>query len=406
MVIRTRPVTWPALWLAAVLLVALLSSWNPHVGVVWAAKKSAQSVAVPRKKGTKGVTPFASSPFGGLLQRAFREIKTSFCSELEALTLQLTRPTDAPVPLKSLAELVRCLDTEYENPQFTVSLLAKFSRKLFEPNVYTKLKAMVCLHNLMQELEGGAQSAVMLSVRSLRSETDEKVGATFFAPESIEQAADVAVTVAELESVEYVDFGGKRERERETENIPALLTPTPISTTSCRLCREYAAYVLEFVDLRGDAQKVASRGKGKGKGASKTEVDATANEDRAEALLRLAELSEVRARRHRVQSLSSSFTPPPHHALQAVRHCGGGEGNNDAGSNRRRSQLATQCLTGVLDDRPWIVQQMKKLYEVRAWSFVERVPLPPFCCGLIGGWLTFLVVIPTAVWHSQCGTHR
>ena len=56
---------------------------------------------------------------------------------------QLTRPTDAPVPLKSLDELVRCLDAEYDNPQFTVSLLAKFSRKLYEPNVFTKLKSMV-----------------------------------------------------------------------------------------------------------------------------------------------------------------------------------------------------------------------------------------------------------------------
>ena len=187
------------MWVAAILVVSLLSC---DLHVVLAAKKSAQSVAIPRKKGSKGTAPFGSLPFGGLLQRAFREIKTSFCSELEALTLQLTRPTDSPVPLKSLAELVRCLDAEYENPQFTVSLLAKFSRKLFEPNVYTKIKAMVCLHNLMQELEGGAQNAVMLSVRSLRSETDEKVGATFFAPESIEQAADVVVNVAELEAVE------------------------------------------------------------------------------------------------------------------------------------------------------------------------------------------------------------
>ena len=44
----------------------------------------------------------------------------------------------------------------------------------------------------MQDLEGGAQNAVMMSVRSLRSETDEKVGGPFFSPESIEQAADVA----------------------------------------------------------------------------------------------------------------------------------------------------------------------------------------------------------------------
>ena len=50
----------------------------------------------------------------------------------------------------------------------------------------------VCLHKLMQDLEGSAQNAVMMSVRSLRSETDEKVGGPFFSAESIEQAADVA----------------------------------------------------------------------------------------------------------------------------------------------------------------------------------------------------------------------
>ena len=45
-------------------------------------------VAVPRSKGKSG-NVMSNSPFGSLLQRAFREIKTSFCSELEALTLQV-----------------------------------------------------------------------------------------------------------------------------------------------------------------------------------------------------------------------------------------------------------------------------------------------------------------------------
>jgi hypothetical protein len=54
-------------------------------------------VAVPRskgasKKGGRGKSASLFSGFGqGIVGRVFREMKQNFCSELEALTLQLTR---------------------------------------------------------------------------------------------------------------------------------------------------------------------------------------------------------------------------------------------------------------------------------------------------------------------------
>lgn len=114
----------------------------------------------------------------------------------------MTRPVDTQVSLKNLDELIRCLNAEYDNMEFTVSLLAKFSRKLCETNVYTKLKSLICLHKMMQECDENAQKAMKGSIQSLREERDEKVDASFFSPESIEKAAGSATNVAELENLE------------------------------------------------------------------------------------------------------------------------------------------------------------------------------------------------------------
>jgi hypothetical protein len=207
------------------------------------------------------------------------------------LNHQLTRPTDTQVSLKNLDELVRCLNAEYDNPQFTVSLLAKFSRKLCELNVFTKLKSLICLHKMMQECDSDAQSALTQSVRSLKSEKDEKVGVSFFSSESIEQAAGSASNVAELEAVE--------------------------------LAREYAGYVLEYVDFRGE------KGGKKGK-----KID---GDDRAELLLDLMDKSD---------------------AVQK------------ACKNTLSGQVVKQCLSCVIDDRPWLVKQMQKLYEVLIYIYI------------------------------------
>ena len=210
--------------------------------------------------------------------------------------LQLTRPSDTQVSLKNLDELIRCLNAEYDNPQFTVSLLAKFSRKLCEPNVFTKLKSLVCLHKMMQECDSNAQNALTQSVRSLRSEKDEKVGVSFFSSESIDQAAGTASNVAELQAVE--------------------------------LAREYALYVLNFVDFRGEKVSKSSS-KSKNKNSKESLSD---NEERAELLLELFELSEV------------------------VQKCC---------KQSQNGEVVRQCLACVVDDKSYLTKQMLKIYEVR-----------------------------------------
>ena len=57
------------------------------------AAKGKSAVAIPRK--SKG-NPISRSVFGSMFSRAFREMKVTFCSELEALTLQV-RPFCMPI---------------------------------------------------------------------------------------------------------------------------------------------------------------------------------------------------------------------------------------------------------------------------------------------------------------------
>jgi hypothetical protein len=54
--------------------------------VIVDAAKGKSAVAIPRK--SKG-NPISRSVFGSMFSRAFREMKVTFCSELEALTLQV-----------------------------------------------------------------------------------------------------------------------------------------------------------------------------------------------------------------------------------------------------------------------------------------------------------------------------
>lgn len=137
---------------------------------------SDNKAALPRSKGKsrgkKGpsVATLTQRLSGGLMYRMFREMKTAFGSELEALTLQLTRPADSAVPESALEELHQCFEAEADNAQLTVSLLAKLSRKLVEPSVYSKLKALLCLHRLTESSSEAAQNALLQCVRSLRSE--------------------------------------------------------------------------------------------------------------------------------------------------------------------------------------------------------------------------------------------
>ena len=203
-------------WTLGFLLVLALLGLSPA-----SAKKKASAAAIPRKKSAKS----HGRAFGsGFMQRMFRELKASFVSDLEAVALQLTRPVDQAVPSRPLEELVGVLSVEYENPQFLVTVLAKLSRKLTEPNIFTKLKALYTLLKLMTLSSDDTQMAIMQCMLSLRTENDGKVNDFFFSMESIEALADSAVNVAELETAEFT--------------------------------KEYATYVLDYIDAKGDKSSI------------------------------------------------------------------------------------------------------------------------------------------------------
>ena len=147
----------------------------------------------------------------------FREVKTLFCSELEALTLSLTKPNDLAIPSKSIDELVNCLNVEADKPAFTVSVMVKFSRKLFEPNIYTKLKSLMSIHILMQSCEDKTQQILKQCISALKMESDAKYGRNFFSFEAIDDIE--SSSKAEYEKIEYL--------------------------------KEYAAYVFDFIAAKG-----------------------------------------------------------------------------------------------------------------------------------------------------------
>ena len=149
--------------------------------------------------------------------------------------------------MASLDNIVNFVNLEHDNPQLMVSLLVKFSRKLSEPNVYTKLKALLVLHRLMENVKEKARAGLLLSVQSLQSEMDDKVSTTFFSVDAIEEAASLAASVAEIEAVE--------------------------------LARVYGRYVFDYLDAKGSKAAAAAT-------AHSIDVDG-----QAEALLSLLEQS-------------------------------------------------------------------------------------------------------------------
>eukprot|EP01035_Chromulina_nebulosa_P037287 gene37287-50324_t len=164
------------------------------------AKQTVPSIAIPRGKSRKSVT----IGFGqGIVNKIFREIKISFCSELEALTLQLTRPTDIALAASSLDEIIKFLDDEYDNASLLTSVLIKLSRKFMEPNSYTKLKAMLIVHKILLSISKEKKSfKIVQALEALRKETDEKFDMSFFSAESLENVVGSADTVAEATAVD------------------------------------------------------------------------------------------------------------------------------------------------------------------------------------------------------------
>jgi hypothetical protein len=198
--------------------------------------------AVPRTK-SQNTTLFGFVKNSAVVKNAFRETKTLFCSELESLTLQLTKPSNDYLPGNAMDTLVNCMDEEFENPQFVVSLLAKLSRKLSEANVYTKVKSLIALHRLMQASDDDAQVAISKAITSLKQEYDGKVGFNFFSSESYEGAGSTASNVAELQATELLSV--------------------------------YAQYVFQYIQAWGSKSSIKR------------------NDDAAERLMRLLELAEA-----------------------------------------------------------------------------------------------------------------
>lgn len=185
------------------------------------------SAPLPRSKGSKGGQGLKGSISQGFFGKLVREIKSNFCSEMEALTLQLTKPDDTSLPVSQFEELVTCLNAEYENPVFLVSLMCKLSRKLCEPNIFTKLKCLVVLHKITELSDSPARHAIMKCINTLQKETDVKTDDNYFSVESIGEMEKAANNVAELEVIE--------------------------------LSKRYADYVFDYITIRGDKSSLSQR---------------------------------------------------------------------------------------------------------------------------------------------------
>ena len=178
---------------------------------------------------------------GGLLTRVAREMRSQFSSELEALTLQLTRPTNAPIPDAALNEAVNFLIVSTTILK-SWCLLAKLSRKLCEPNVYTKLKALLTVNRILANTNGKGLVALSECMKSLQQEVDSS-GFALFSIESVERAKGVADSVGEIEMAElameyagflfsYIDAKASKARggvevARKAENLQQLKAKTP-----------------------------------------------------------------------------------------------------------------------------------------------------------------------------------
>jgi hypothetical protein len=227
------------------------------------ASKSKAVVAVPRAKG-KGKSSWS---FGGPLKGLMRTVKAQFCSELESVTLQMTAPSDAAVPQKQADILTICVNEEYDDPQVITSLLAKFSRKFTEANVFTKIKALAAVHMIMAACNDKAQVVLMKSFKSLRNTEDAKTGHSFFSEDVIEQAAGTAVNVAELEAVDlgrvyadyvflYMETRAMKPKGKESEKAECLLNLLDISmeVKNCgkRLSGPLAKQCVKLINLDTD----------------------------------------------------------------------------------------------------------------------------------------------------------
>eukprot|EP01040_Poterioochromonas_malhamensis_P006421 gene6421-6917_t len=192
-----------------------------------------------------------------LINRLVREAKISFCSELEGLTLQLTRPSNAEIPLTQIQDFITFINHEYENPDVLISSLIKLSRKFAESNIFTQLKTCYILHYVMDQIDSKAKLEWSKAIHSMRSELDEKLGRYYFSLENISEAMISATTVMELEAVDFT--------------------------------RSYAQYVFKYIEYQQKRILASSSTKNSNKKVSTTSSSSIADIKSLTAIVELAE---------------------------------------------------------------------------------------------------------------------
>ena len=126
-----------------------------------------------------------------------------FSSDLEKMTLHLTTPQDAPLPADVINELVHLLNAEIDDPECITSVVAKLSKKLHEPSVFSKVKVFAAIHKLIQRSDDQVRNAIMQIIKGLKEVSDSK-GSSFFASELVESAKTAASNVAEIQTADFL----------------------------------------------------------------------------------------------------------------------------------------------------------------------------------------------------------
>ena len=152
-------------------LIAIIFAKSKHSKK--SSKKNLKSAVIPKSKETK-INLFNKFFKQGLPHKLLREIKSSFSSDLEMLALQLTTPTDEPINKKIFDEFLLLIKEDYTSVETMVSLFLKLSRKLNEPNVFTKMKVLASIHQLYHSFSFPTKDS---SKSKVTIDSSEKIGA-------------------------------------------------------------------------------------------------------------------------------------------------------------------------------------------------------------------------------------
>lgn len=173
------------------------------LGCVWAKQSPHQKLhaAVPSKKTGSTVQRL---PGSRLLSKWIREMKSSFSSDLEAILLQATRPSDGPVDLSLLDDLVHFVASEHQDAEILDNVVTKLSRKYAEEQPYTMLKSLLVLNFVVINVNERAGRAIADQYRVLKQQEDQKTNKQYFDDSHAKAASQQASNVAELHTVRVV----------------------------------------------------------------------------------------------------------------------------------------------------------------------------------------------------------